>query len=43
MCDIHCAVKVDEWIDEEACAWQAHNGKRGFGNSAGIGAVVLRV
>ena len=21
MCDIHCAVKVGEWIDKEACAW----------------------
>ena len=43
MCDIHCAVKVGEWIDKETCAWQADNGKCGFGNSAGIGVVVLCV
>ena len=43
MCDIHCAVKVGEWIDKETCVWLADNGKRGFGDSAGVGAVVLRV
>ena len=43
MCDIHCAVKVGEWIDKEACAWLANNGISGFGNSAGVGTVVLRV
>ena len=43
MCDIHCAVKVGEWIDKEACARQAYNGKCGFGNSVGIGTVLLRV
>ena len=43
MCDIHCAVKVGEWIDKEARSQQANNGKCGFGNSVGIDAVVLRV
>lgn len=43
VCDIHCAVKVGEWIDKEARARQANNGISGLGNSAGVGVVVLRV
>ena len=43
MCDIHCAVKIGEWIDKEARIYQTDNGKYGFSNSAGVGVVVLCV
>ena len=43
VCDIHRAVKIDEWRDKKARVPQASDGEYGFGDSAGIGGIAQRV
>ena len=43
VCDIHRAVKIDEWLDKKARARPLGDGEYGLGDSAGIGGIAQRV